>query len=74
LDQASTHTHPIFGVEIPNEVPGVPREILNPELSWSDQSAYHEEAASLAKQFARNFEKYRDSVSIAVAEAGPRIN
>ncbi|HOZ37470.1 MAG TPA: phosphoenolpyruvate carboxykinase (ATP) [Anaerolineaceae bacterium] len=74
LDQAATHTHPIFGVEIPDEVPGVPQEVLNPELSWSDQVAYAEEAASLAKQFARNFEKYRDSVSLAVAEAGPRIN
>jgi phosphoenolpyruvate carboxykinase (ATP) len=74
LNQAATHTHPIFGVEIPDEVPGVPQEVLNPELSWSDQVAYAEEAASLAKQFARNFEKYRDSVSLAVAEAGPRIN
>jgi len=31
LDHVETHTHPIFGVEIPNEVPGVPQEVLNPE-------------------------------------------
>lgn len=74
LDQVATHTHPIFGVEIPDEVPGVPQEVLNPELSWSDKSAYQEEAALLANQFAKNFEKYRDSVSLAVTEAGPRIN
>ncbi len=74
LDQVATHTHQIFGVEIPDEVPGVPQEVLNPELSWSDEGGYHEEATLLAKQFAKNFKKYRDSVSIAVAEAGPRIN
>ena len=74
LDQAATHTHPIFGVEIPDEVPGVPQEVLNPELSWRDQGAYQEEAALLAKQFARNFQKYSDSVSLTVAEAGPRVN
>jgi phosphoenolpyruvate carboxykinase (ATP) len=74
LDQMGTHTHPIFQVEIPDEVPGVPLEVLNPELSWKDQNAYEEEAALLARQFARNFEKYRDSVSPTVAEAGPRIN
>ena len=74
LDQVGTHTHPIFGVEIPNEVPGVPQEVLNPELSWSDKSAYHEEAALLVQKFTENFEKYRDSVSHEVVEAGPRVN
>lgn len=74
LDHVETHTHSIFGVEIPNEVPGVPQEVLNPELSWSEQNAYEDEAASLAQKFAQNFEKYRDSVSWEVAEAGPRIH
>jgi len=73
LDNVETHTHSIFGVEIPNEVAGVPQEVLNPELSWSDQPAYQQEATVLAKQFAKNFEKYRDSVSKEVTEAGPRV-
>ncbi len=74
LDHVKTHTHPIFGVEIPDEVPGVPQEVLNPELSWSDQSAYEDEAASLAQKFTQNFEKYRESVSWEVMEAGPRVH
>jgi len=73
LDQVKTHTHPIFQVEIPYEVPGVPQEVLNPELSWRDQSAYKEEAVQLAQKFAENFKKYVDSVSHEVVEAGPRI-
>ncbi len=73
LDHVETHTHSIFQVEIPNEVPGVPQEVLNPELSWSDQSAYKEEAVQLAQKFVENFKKYVDSVSREVVEAGPRI-
>lgn len=73
LDQVGTHIHPIFQVEIPDVVTGVPQEVLNPELSWSDQRAYAEEAAQLAQKFAQNFEKYRDSVSHDVVEAGPRM-
>ncbi len=73
LDRVETHTHPIFRVEIPNKVSGVPQEVLNPELSWSDQIAYQEEATQLAQKFAENFKKYVNSVSQEVAEAGPRI-
>ncbi len=73
LDHEETHTHPFFNVEIPNEVQGVPQEVLNPELSWSDQNAYAKEAAHLAQKFAQNFEKYLNSVSQEVVEAGPRI-
>jgi phosphoenolpyruvate carboxykinase (ATP) len=51
----------------------VPQEVLNPELSWSDQGAYKEEAVQLAQKFAENFIKYADSVSPEVVEAGPRI-
>jgi len=73
LDDVETHTHPIFQVEIPNEVPGVPQKVLNPEQSWSDLEAYKQEAAELAQKFANNFEKYRDSVSEEVANAGPCV-
>lgn len=73
LDHVKTHTHPIFQVEIPDEVPGVPQEVLNPELSWSDQNVYKDEAVQLAQKFAENFKKYVDSVSQDVVESGPRI-
>lgn len=74
LDHVETHTHPIFRVEIPNEVPGVPNQVLNPELSWSDPQAYENEALQLAQKFAQNFVKYHDSVSEEVTQAGPRLS
>ena len=71
LDEVSTHTHPIFNLAIPDAVPGVPAEVLNPELSWADANAYTIEAKGLARKFAENFTKYAGSVGEAVAASGP---
>jgi len=71
LNDAPTHLHPIFRVNIPDEVAGVPRSVLNPEQSWSDTQAYEREALALAGKFAENFNKYKASVPESVAAAGP---
>ena len=47
---------PLFHVGIPRSCPGVPSEILNPERSWSDPSAYRARAERLAAEFAAHFE------------------
>ena len=73
LNEVPTHLHPIFNVAIPDHVPGVPENILNPELSWSDQQAYELEARNLAKQFHDNFKTYASSVSEKVNLAGPKL-
>jgi phosphoenolpyruvate carboxykinase (ATP) len=65
--------HPVFGMMIPTECPGVPSEILNPRNTWADKNAYDEKTKHLAGLFIKNFEKYKDGVSIEVLEAAPRI-
>ncbi|MEN6556419.1 MAG: phosphoenolpyruvate carboxykinase (ATP) [Anaerolineaceae bacterium] len=71
LNEAPTHEHPIFRVSIPDEVAGVPQNVLNPEQSWADQQAYAREALGLAEKFAENFKKYKASVPESVAASGP---
>lgn len=71
LDEAETHLHPIFNIEIPNDVPGVPYDVFNPELSWQDQEQYQIEARALAKKFIDNFQKYVQDVGPEVFAAGP---
>lgn len=71
LDNAPTHLHPIFKVAIPDQVAGVPNEVLNPEQSWADAKAYERDALSLAQQFIKNFEKYAQSVPASVTQSGP---
>jgi phosphoenolpyruvate carboxykinase (ATP) len=63
---------PIFGVQVPTKVPGVPDEVLIPANAWSDKQAYDAAANDLARQFRANFEKYADEVDASICEAGPR--
>ncbi len=72
LDNVSTVKDPIFGVEIPQQVPGVPDEVLNPRNTWSDQSAYDKQAADLARRFVENFKKYEEGTSDSIKNAGPK--
>jgi len=74
LDHVPTWTDPVFGVEVPTEVPGVPSKVLRPRETWADPAAYDEMATRLARMFADNFAPYADGVSRAVRSAGPRVD
>jgi phosphoenolpyruvate carboxykinase (ATP) len=71
LDQASFRTDPVFGVEVPVAVPGVPTDVLTPRQTWADPAAYDTQARKLATMFRENFEQYRSQVPDTVAAAGP---
>jgi phosphoenolpyruvate carboxykinase (ATP) len=73
LSMIEFDTHPVFGMAVPAECPGVPSEILNPRNTWADKNAYDEKAKYLAGLFIKNFEKYKDGVSKEVLEAAPRL-
>lgn len=61
-----------FGLAIPNKVPNVPTEILQPRNTWEDKSKYDEAAAHLAKLFNDNFKEYEDLASADILNAGPK--
>lgn len=71
LDGVETWKEPIFGLNIPSEVPGVPGVILDPKATWSDKSAYDEKARQLAGLFRENFTKFESEVSEEVRRSGP---
>ena len=73
LDQVEFENHPVFGMAIPKNCPGVPSEILNPQNTWADKIAYDEKAKNLAKQFIANFNKYAEGVEEEVLVAAPKI-
>jgi len=72
LDDVETEPDPIFGLHIPNAVPGVPSDVLRPRDTWSDPDAYDSQATKLAGMFRENFEKFAESVPEEVRQAGPR--
>jgi len=71
LADVPTVTDPIFRVEVPVEVPGVPTEVLTPRGTWADGEAYDAAAQRIAAMFHANFAKYAEGVSEAVRTAGP---
>jgi phosphoenolpyruvate carboxykinase (ATP) len=66
-------TDPVFDLRIPRSCPGVPAEILRPENTWKDKSAYRAQAAQLAERFHKNFERFAAETSEAVRHAGPKV-
>ena len=74
LASVACETDPVFGIEVPTAVPGVPSAILRPRDTWPDPAAYDAKAAELARMFAANFAAYADAVSPAVRDAGPRMS
>jgi phosphoenolpyruvate carboxykinase (ATP) len=60
---------PFFGLQIPDSVPGVPNEVLQPRSVWPDPKAYDAAARKLAGLFAENFKKFEKHASEEVRAA-----
>jgi phosphoenolpyruvate carboxykinase (ATP) len=72
LDDVPMRPDPVFGVEVPTAVDGVPSELLEPRATWSDTAAFDAQADKLAAMFHENFRRFEDTVSEDVRVAGPR--
>jgi len=72
LDNVATTRRPVFGLDVPNEIPGVPPGVLRPRESWTDVAAYDRQATQLAGMFRSNFERFRSRVDRSVTDSGPR--
>lgn len=70
LNTIETVEDDIFGLNIPEHVPGVPDEVLIPRNTWEDKDAYDAKAQELAAAFHDNFAKFT-KVSEAIKNAGP---
>jgi phosphoenolpyruvate carboxykinase (ATP) len=60
-----THVDPVFGLSIPDQVPDVPHEVLDPRTSWSDPKAYDKQAKKLRAMFEKNIHTIGKSASTA---------
>ena len=72
LDDVATHPDPVFGLHVPESVPGVPDDVLQPRTTWSDGAAYDQQASKLAKMFVENFEKFAPFVTDGVRKSAPK--
>ncbi len=72
LDGVATEADPVFGLQIPAEVAGVPTEVLTPRYTWDAGAEYDAAAEKLASMFKENFGNFEDHVPEDVKEAGPK--
>ncbi|HAA12628.1 MAG TPA: phosphoenolpyruvate carboxykinase (ATP) [Cytophagales bacterium] len=74
LEGVEYEQHPIFGLFMPKEVPGVPSELLNPIDAWTDRTGYIAKAIHLAHSFHLNFDKFVSEASEEIINGGPLID
>jgi len=72
LNHAKFHADPFFGLMIPQDVPGIPNEVLDPRQAWADKAAYDRTAADLVARFEKNFETFAGVVGEDVKAAAIR--
>jgi phosphoenolpyruvate carboxykinase (ATP) len=73
FDKTEFEELPIFRLRVPKSCSGVPAEILNPRLTWSDKAAFDQTAADLAGKFVKNFQQYADGASAEILAAAPSV-
>jgi phosphoenolpyruvate carboxykinase (ATP) len=61
-----------FGLSIPEYVPGVPPEVLDPRQSWSDTAAYDRMANEVIGRFEKNFTGFEAGAGEEVRAAAIR--
>ena len=63
----------IFGYQIPENLPDVPKDVVHPKLAWKDPEMYDLSLKKLAKKFVENFEKYGVDKNNPIWRGAPRI-
>jgi len=73
LDEVAYLPHPVFGVEVPQSVPNVPAEVLNPRDTWADKAAYDVQAKGLAEAFIENFRQFEEYANEEILSGAPKL-
>ena len=71
---APTKKIPYFNIEVPTELPGVDKNILDPRDTYADAAEWDAKAKDLAQRFIKNFAKYEgNEAGKALVNAGTQI-
>ena len=73
LAKAEYENFGTFNLSVPTSLEGGPRELLNPQLAWSDKEAFNKEVRKLGIMFQRAFALYEKDVEEKVRLAGPQF-
>jgi phosphoenolpyruvate carboxykinase (ATP) len=74
LNNVEFELHAVFKMLVPKTCPEIPDSLLNPRGTWTNKSAYDEQAKDLARLFVNNFKKYADCVNDEIFSAAPLVD
>ncbi|CAM9379318.1 unnamed protein product [Ascophyllum nodosum] len=72
INKTKFNKEPVFGFEVPGEIPSVPSEVLNPREAWSDKESYDATRSKLAGMFKKNFTKFVKPGVTDYTDYGPK--
>ena len=73
LHDVAFENHPVFGIAIPQKVPNVPTDILNPRNTWADKDLYDVKARELGQKFRKNFEQFESFANDEILAGAPVV-
>lgn len=74
IEDARFHSLPMFNLDVPEALPGVDGNILDPRQTYGHPDEWTTKASSLAKKFVANFERFTDTAEgAALVAAGPQV-
>ena len=74
VDRAQTHMMPYFNLEVPEDLPCIASDILDPRNTYDDVAEWEKKAKHLAGLFIDNFEQFTDNdEGKALVAAGPQL-
>ncbi len=75
IDKADTTHIPVFNLEVPTNLPGVDKGILDPRDTYVDPLQWDSKAEDLAQRFIKNFAQYTDNdEGKSLVAAGPQLD
>jgi phosphoenolpyruvate carboxykinase (ATP) len=72
IKDATFTEDPIFGFDVPTELPGVASNVCNPRDAWADKDAYDAQANKLAGMFKDNYVQYTGPGVTDYTKHGPK--
>lgn len=73
VEDATWAKDELFGFEVPDDLPGLDPNVLNPRNAWEDKEEFDVTAQKLAGMYIKNFEKYADQGSVDYTMFGPQL-
>lgn len=73
LEKVEYIKNEVFGFDIPKQIPGIPEDVVHPELAWESKDKYYQSLKMLAENFVENFKKFKFHDAEKIAVGGPKL-